>query len=158
MSDIKRTSMTKLIILLAMYSQTSCCGEVKVPSIEEIPVQETGVASWYGSGHNNDNGLHGSVTATGEVFDPSRRTCASRTIPLNTTVIVRLNRTGKAITCRVNDRGPYGAIHEGTWTVKLTKKDPGEWRGVMDLSRKSAEDVGLDFNKGMEPVSIHYWR
>lgn len=147
--------MAKLFVLIVMYHQFSA-GDIPIPVLPDIPVQEIGVASWYGSGVSNDFGMHGKVTATGEPFNPSLRSCASRSIRLHTVVIVELLRTGKRITCRVNDRGPYGAIHNGEWLVKLSRGDPGEWRGVMDLSRKAAEDIGFNFSKGMEPIAIYY--
>ena len=149
--------MTKIIILLAIYS-VSVEREIFIPEVSDLPLQESGLASWYGSGINNDNGLHGKITATGEVFDPSKRTCASRTIPLNTIVLVELKRDPtRRVFCRVNDRGPYGALNEDNeWVLKLRKEDPGEWRGVMDLSKGTAKALGFSFNSGLEEINIRY--
>ena len=58
----------------------------------------------------------------------------------------------------VNDRGPYGAILEsGGWALKLSSSDPGDWRGIIDLSRASAEAIGFDFNSGLEEVEVSWW-
>lgn len=150
--------LAKTVILLMVYSHLAAGEEIGIPEIPELVVYQSGLASWYGSGVANDHGLHGAITATGEAFDPSKRSCASRSIPLNTVVVVELQRTGKRITCRVNDRGPYGAMHNDEWILKLSRGDPGEWRGVMDLSRRAAQDLGFNFRQGMENISILHRR
>ncbi len=65
--------------------------------------RESGSASWYGRA----DGFAGRRTASGEVFDPSAFTCAHRTLPFGTTLVVRNLDTGKETTVRVNDRGPF---------------------------------------------------
>jgi rare lipoprotein A len=62
---------------------------------------QVGVASWYGNSHA------GRLTANGERFNPRAMTCAHRTLPLGSVVTVTSIATGTAVTCRVNDRGPY---------------------------------------------------
>lgn len=61
-----------------------------------------GIASWYGpeSGHR---------TANGERFPTGEATAASRTLPFDTRVRVTDLGTGRAVTVRINDRGPYVA-------------------------------------------------
>jgi len=58
-----------------------------------------GEASWYGPG------FVGNPTASGAPYDPERLTCAHKTLPLGT--VVRVSRKGLAVSCLVNDRGPY---------------------------------------------------
>jgi rare lipoprotein A (peptidoglycan hydrolase) len=58
-----------------------------------------GGASWYGPG------FVGNPTASGAPYDPERLTCAHKTLPLGT--VVRVSRNGLAVSCLVNDRGPY---------------------------------------------------
>ncbi|HUR14368.1 MAG TPA: septal ring lytic transglycosylase RlpA family protein [Mycobacteriales bacterium] len=58
-----------------------------------------GGASWYGPG------FVGNPTASGSPYDPERLTCAHKTLPLGT--VVRVSRAGLAVSCLVNDRGPY---------------------------------------------------
>lgn len=58
-----------------------------------------GEASWYGPG------FVGNPTASGSPYDPERLTCAHKTLPLGT--VVRVSRGGLAVSCLVNDRGPY---------------------------------------------------
>jgi rare lipoprotein A (peptidoglycan hydrolase) len=58
-----------------------------------------GGASWYGPG------FVGNPTASGAPYDPERLTCAHKTLALGT--VVRVSRQGLAVSCLVNDRGPY---------------------------------------------------
>jgi len=59
----------------------------------------TGAASWYGPG------FVGKPTASGSPYDPERATCAHKTLPLGTVLYV--TRGELAVSCLVNDRGPY---------------------------------------------------
>lgn len=63
----------------------------------------TCVASTYGEG----DGTAGGPTASGETFDPSALTAASRTLPLGSTIRVTNVNNGHTVTVRINDRGPY---------------------------------------------------
>ena len=78
-----------------------------------------GQASWYGKREQ------GKRTASGERFDRRRYTCASRTYPLGTLLMVKYPRKGTFVVVRVNDRGP--------WTKGR----------VLDLSERAAEYLGL---------------
>lgn len=77
----------------------------------------TGLASWYGPG------FEGSVTASGEVFDPYGYTAAHRTLPLGTQLTV--SYAGRSVQVTVNDRGPYSGGRD------------------LDLSQGAAEYLGL---------------
>jgi rare lipoprotein A len=46
-------------------------------------------------------------TANGETFDPDALTAAHKTLPFNSLVRVTNPATGKSVTVRINDRGPY---------------------------------------------------
>ena len=81
-------SSTKLVFL-ALLAFTSA----------SLPAQaECGVASTYGEGTR---------TATGERYNPWGITAAHRTRRLNSHVRVRNMKTGKEITVRISDRGPF---------------------------------------------------
>lgn len=152
-------SIVKLLVLTTMFASYQAGEAPNVPSVEVPPVAQVGLASWYGSGDGtNDGGLHGAITATGERFDPSLQTCASRHIPLNTMVLVEDVKSGRRAWCRVNDRGPYGAMFEGGWVLKIRRSDPGRWRGVMDLSRGTAKALGFNFRSGLNQVRLRYHR
>jgi rare lipoprotein A len=77
----------------------------------------TGLASWYGPG------FEGSLTASGEVFDPYGFTAAHRTLPLGTQLTV--SYAGRSVQVTVNDRGPYSGGRD------------------LDLSQGAAEYLGL---------------
>ena len=87
------------------------------------------MASWYGEK------FHGRRTASGEPFDQHELTAAHKTLPFGTLVRVRHARTGKEVTVRINDRGPFT-------------------RGrVIDLSRAAASAIGL-MKTGVAPVLV----
>ncbi|QHE84121.1 septal ring lytic transglycosylase RlpA family protein [Hydrogenophaga sp. BPS33] len=92
-------------------------------------VFERGMASWYGAQ------FHGRRTASGEAFDQNELTAAHKTLPFGTLVRVRHARTGKEVTVRINDRGPF------------TKGR------VIDLSRAAASALGL-IQTGVAPVLV----
>jgi peptidoglycan lytic transglycosylase len=75
-----------------------------------------GLASFYGSGQQ---------TASGERFNPRALTAAHRTLPFGTKVRVTNVRSGRNVTVRINDRGPFV---------------PGR---VIDLSQAAAEELGI---------------
>lgn len=62
---------------------------------------ERGVASWYGPG------FHGNKTANGERYDMHQLTAAHRTLPLGSIAVVRSINSGRQVTVRINDRGPF---------------------------------------------------
>jgi rare lipoprotein A len=88
-----------------------------------------GQASWYGEP------FHGRRTASGETFNMNDLTAAHKTLPFGTRVRVRHAVTGKEVTVRINDRGPF---------------TPGR---VIDLSRAAATALGL-IQSGVAPVLV----
>ena len=64
--------------------------------------QTTGKASWYGDKHQ------GKKTASGEVFDMYKMTCASMVYPLGTRLKVTNPENDKSVIVKVNDRGGFG--------------------------------------------------
>jgi rare lipoprotein A len=61
---------------------------------------ECGVASTYSSGTR---------TANGEAYNHMGVSAAHKSLPFGTRVVVRNQRTGRSITVRINDRGPFVA-------------------------------------------------
>lgn len=80
---------------------------------------QTGIASWYGQP------FHGRTTASGERFDMNKLTCAHKTLPFGTRLRVENLDNGRAVTLRVNDRGPFV---EGR---------------ILDVSRGAAEELEM---------------
>lgn len=86
------------------YLLVSCGGAASRPTyFPGYPVGyvERGVASWYGPG------FQGNKTANGERYDMYKLTAAHRTLPLGSVAVVRSLSTGKHVTVRINDRGPF---------------------------------------------------
>lgn len=78
-----------------------------------------GMASWYGPG------FHGKYTANGERFNQNDLTAAHPTLPMPSLVRVTNLENGKSIIVRINDRGPFKSNR------------------IIDLSKKSAESIGI---------------
>jgi len=90
---------------------------------------ESGIASVYGTG----DGYAGKKTASGERMNPSALTAAHRTLPFGSHVRVTNQKTGRSVTVRITDRGPFV-------------------RGrVIDLSPAAARAIGV---AGLAPVSL----
>lgn len=94
---------------------------------EESGKTIVGIATYYGPG------FHGKKTASGEVFNMYEMTCAHRTLPFGTMLLVTNLSNNRSVKVRVNDRGPF---IEGR---------------ILDLSFGAAKKIGLD---GKETVRI----
>jgi rare lipoprotein A len=102
-------------------------GESYEPLKADVPVTETGIASWYGKP------FHGRRTATGEVYDMHTMTAAHKTMPLPSYAVVRNPANKRQVVVRVNDRGPF---KNGR---------------VIDLSYAAARKLGI---RGIAPVEV----
>jgi rare lipoprotein A len=76
-------------------------GERYEPADTDVPMVETGLASWYG------HPFHGRRTATGEAYDMNAMTAAHKTMPLPSYALVRNPANGRQVVVKVNDRGPF---------------------------------------------------
>ncbi|MEY4705598.1 MAG: hypothetical protein RL042_1803 [Nitrospirota bacterium] len=110
-----------LFWLFLAVTLTACGGAPKPVYFPGYPVGfvERGVASWYGPG------FHGNKTANGERYDMHQLTAAHRTLPLGSIAVVRSIRTGRQVTVRINDRGPFAKGR------------------VLDLSLAGAQALGM---------------
>jgi rare lipoprotein A len=85
------------------------------------------VATWYGDEHA------GKRTASGERFNPNDLTTAHRSLPFGTCLRVSNPKTGRSVSVRVNDRGPFT-------------------KGVLlDLSHGAARAIGM---RSTQSVSV----
>jgi len=85
-----------------------------------------GIASFYSDDQQ---------TANGEKFDPNAMTAAHRSLPFGTKLRVTNLATGRSVTVRVNDRGPYIAGR------------------VVDVSYSAAESLGI-VGRGIAKVKL----
>ena len=90
---------------------------------------ERGMASWYGPG------FHGNMTANGERYDMHKLTAAHRTLPLGSIAVVRSTISGKEVTVRINDRGPFakGRVLDLSYAGARTLGLVGEGTGHVEL-------------------------
>jgi rare lipoprotein A len=90
--------------------------EAHPPLADDAEIVE---ASYYGAG------FAGRPTANGETFDPTKLTAAHRTLPFGSLVEVTDAQTGRSVTVRINDRGPFHGDR------------------AIDLSEAAAERIGM---------------
>lgn len=88
-----------------------------------------GSASYYASK------FEGRPTASGERYRAGEYTAAHRSLPFGSKVRVTNPSTGRSVTVRINDRGPFTAGR------------------VIDVSRAAAEELGL-IARGHAPVEL----
>lgn len=72
-----------------------------VPAKDARVYRARGVASWYGRRY------HGRPTASGEAYDMYGMTAAHPTLPIPSYARVTNLQNNKAVTVRINDRGPF---------------------------------------------------
>lgn len=94
-------------------------GRTYVP-VDDRSYEEKGIASWYGPT------FHARATANGETYDQDDLTAAHKTLPMPSWVEVTNLDNGRKLTVRINDRGPFV---DGR---------------IIDLSRRSAQLLGVD--------------
>jgi rare lipoprotein A len=90
---------------------------------------ETGTASWYGPGFDQQ------ATADGEIYDMNGLSAAHKTLPLPSVVAVTNLQNGRELRLRVNDRGPF---IDGR---------------LIDVSRRAAQLLGFE-GSGTAPVRV----
>lgn len=127
-----RPSLALVAALIFCIFLVSC--QSQPPPVHRFPgypvgYQERGTASWYGPG------FHGNKTANGERYDMYKLTAAHRTLPLGSIAVVRSVSTGRKVTVRINDRGPFAKGR------------------VLDLSLAGAEAIGMTGN-GTDQVEL----
>lgn len=136
-----------------------------------IGYREEGVASWYGTK------FHGNKTANGEIYDLYLATAAHRSLPIPSYVKVTNLENGRAITVRVNDRGPFhserlidlsygaalklGFVDNGTAPVRLEavnlagvddrRGDYGSYR-YLQLGAFSSEQAALSLRDAVAAI------
>jgi peptidoglycan lytic transglycosylase len=103
-------------------------GRHYVPVTEDLPLRESGGASWYG------RKFQGRPTASGEPYDMYAMTAAHRTMPIPSYARVSNPANGREVIVRINDRGPFA---------------PGR---VIDLSYTAAHKLGV--LGGVAPVEV----
>jgi len=117
-------------------ARTLCCvlflclfGTCVTVAAQEI---EHGLATYYAKK------FHGHRTSSGERLHKDSMTCAHRTHPFGTKLLVTNPRNGRQVVVRVNDRGPFG-------------------RGrIIDLSYAAAQELDI-IRHGVAKVEVEVW-
>ncbi|ADP70017.1 rare lipoprotein A [Rhodomicrobium vannielii ATCC 17100] len=110
MNNVKRIRAVVLMAAMSLASQQAFA--------------ECGIASTYSEG---------SRTANGEAYNHMGISAAHKTLPFGSRVVVRNQRTGRSITVRINDRGPFVGGR------------------IIDLSTGAKNALGMD---GLAPVCL----
>ncbi len=129
-------------------------GQSYEPVVQDLPLKERGVASWYGTK------FHGRKTASGELFSMYSMTAAHRTLPIPSYARVRNVANGKEVIVRVNDRGPFhssrvldlsyaaalklGVISTGSATVEVERLTFDEIRSGAWRKNGTDDAVAID--------------
>lgn len=95
----------------------------------EVVFRQEGIASWYGPD------FHGRKTSSGERYNMYGISAAHRTLPLGTVARVTHVGSGRQVTVRINDRGPFV---DGR---------------IVDLSYGAARKLGM-VEEGIAPVVV----
>lgn len=117
------------ILIIILFSLFGCSVNpkfytreiIKHPELKKVIKAEDGyfVTSFYGKK------FEGKPTANGETFKMARMTCAHKSLPFNTRLLLTDPDSGKQVEVRVNDRGPF-----------VKGRD-------LDISRGAAKKIGL---------------
>jgi rare lipoprotein A (peptidoglycan hydrolase) len=91
----------------------------QVQTARLVTLKNRMIASWYGEA------FQGRLTASGEIFDKYKLTAAHKSLPLGSIVKLTVKSTGRSVTVRINDRGPW-----------IKGRD-------LDLSEEAATELGI---------------
>ena len=106
----------------------------KRTAAEKIKSQKT-TRVFYGQASFYANKFNGRKTASGEIFDQKKLTCACNVLPLGTWIKVINLRNGQSAVVKVNDR-----IHP-------------KMKRIVDLSKSAAQKLGY-VSKGLTRVKV----
>lgn len=110
-------------------------------SVSALPQDSTKKSSspkkvFYGQASFYANKFHGRKTASGEIFDQKKFTCACNAVKLGTWLRITNVRNGKTVIVKVNDR-----IHP-------------KMRRVVDLTSAAAKKIGITPKNGLGRVKV----
>jgi rare lipoprotein A len=129
-SPSSTSALQETTLPVASVIQMPSSGEADVAS--GLPPVVLGTASWYGRSSPRIK----KRTASTEIFDDKRMTCASWKFPLKTRLKITNLDNGKSVICVVNDRGPAKRLGR-----------------AIDLTRAAFKKIS-DPRKGLVTVSV----
>jgi rare lipoprotein A len=113
-------------------------GRTYAPVVNDDPMKERGLASWYG------RKFHGQKTSSGETYDMFAMTAAHKTLPIPSYARVTSLRSGQSVVVRVNDRGPFhdGRVIDLSYAAAAKLGIAGPGSGPVEVERVFARDAG----------------
>lgn len=152
---MKRRIVVSLLVFLLFQGFTTIVAKEKKEA-------KTGKASYYGGK------FHKRRTASGALFDQNALTCAHRTYPFGTKLLVRNPLNHKEVVVEVTDRGPYkrgriidlslaaaqelDMVHHGVATVEVSEYTEVEQKKSYDIPNLAIEIKLLHI--GWQPVIL----
>ncbi len=129
----------KLGVLWAVFVTVFCIASVEVYAQNKTTAnklkQKKTIRVFYGQASFYANKFNGRRTASGEIFDQKKLTCASNVLPLGTWIKVTNLKNGRTVVVKINDR-----IHP-------------KMKRIVDLSRAAASKLGY-VSRGLTRVKI----
>lgn len=117
----------------------SCCLLAVQPTMAQetqtTPAKKAASKILYGTASFYSNKFHGRKTASGEIFNQNKFTCACNVLPMGTWLRVTNQRNGKTVVVKVNDR-----LHP-------------KMRRLLDLTRAGAQKLGY-VKAGLTKVKV----
>lgn len=125
---VKRVALAGFVLLCVLGTQLGVAQQAKpVAAKKAVSKILYGTASFYA------NKFNGRKTASGEIFNQTKFTCACNVLPIGTWIRVTNMRNGKSVVVKVNDR-----LHP-------------KMRRLLDLTRAGAQKLGY-INAGLTRV------
>jgi rare lipoprotein A len=112
--------------------------------------REEGIASWYGTK------FHGNKTANGEVYDVYLPSAAHRSLPIPSYVRVTNLQNGRAVTVRVNDRGPFHPDRIIDLSYAAAVKLGMVQHGTARVRVEAIDVAGVDDRRGLQAGDYRY--
>jgi rare lipoprotein A len=103
------------------------CGIASWAACAHGSKQISGIAAYYSKDYKGP-------TASGELYDPKKFTCAHRTLPFGTRVRVTDPRSSRSVVVVVNDRGPFNKGRVIDLSLAAAKALHMTGRGLMKVT------------------------
>jgi rare lipoprotein A (peptidoglycan hydrolase) len=129
-------------LLLLTFSTTPFVIRDVATDVAAEVTTEVGRAAVFG--YEGDKWAGGPLACTGKTLQKGQAVCAHRTIPCGTRLLLQNLSNHRIATCRVLDRGPFGArLPGGGFVLKRNAHAKGTWQGVVDMSPPVAARLGM---------------
>ena len=124
-------------------------GRTYAPTVNDDPMKERGLASWYG------RKFHGQKTSSGETYDMFAMTAAHKTLPIPSYARVTSLKSGQSVVVRVNDRGPFhdGRVIDLSYAAAARLGIAGPGSGPVEVERVFARDAGTRVATAAAPAT-----